>query len=476
MTAWARHDAALKGRPERSPGVSPGHPGFPVDPDFPQLPIATDPAHMLDVFRAHLRPAPGRSVVIEDCIPFRFRCRQASARCVLQYTLRLLDRASGRRWDQAVAGIVYARAGEAERQWQEILTGDPLGEVPVEWRALQPVAFVPELDMLVEVFPYDRKLRHLRLVTGGSGVVSEIEPRLLAPLDGGEWEVTGRNIEPLRYRTELGAALRYTGQAVQRATGRRTTLRCYLKVYRDDRGAATWRLLRELSYQVAREYSVVAPITYLGELRTLAIEQASGSPVVELLLAGHDPAAVLRPVARAVAAFNQRDIAGAAEHGRDRQLDEVRRAAGLVAWACPEVAEDVDGIVAAVVAALPEVAPAPIHRDLKADHVFLDRDRVVFIDLDSVALGDPVRDPAHLYAYLTARVGLDGYPAGRVRAASAAFVQEYFARVPGAWRQRFAAHCAGALIEVASGIFRRQEPEWRAKVIAAVGEARRALK
>jgi len=107
--------------------------------------------------------------------------------------------------------------------------------------------------------------------------------------------------------------------------------------------------------------------------------------------------------------------------------------------------------------------------------VFLDGDRVVFIDLDSVALGDPVRDPAHLWAYLTGGVGLDAVPAGGGQAAAAAFVEEYFAHVPAAWRARFSLHCAGALIEVASGMFRRQEPGWRDKVITAVGLARQAL-
>ena len=153
----------------------------------------------------------------------------------------------------------------------------------------------------------------------------------------------------------------------------------------------------------------------------------------------------------------------------------MRRAARLVAWACPQVAAEVEALTAAVVDGLPDAAPGPMHRDLKADHVFLDGDRVVFIDLDSVALGDPVRDPAHLWAYLTGGVGLDAVSAGRGQAAAAAFVEEYFAHVPAAWRARFSLHCAGALIEVASGMFRRQEPGWRDKVITAVGLARQAL-
>jgi len=139
------------------------------------------------------------------------------------------------------------------------------------------------------------------------------------------------------------------------------------------------------------------------------------------------------------------------------------------------VAAEVEALTAAVGDGLPDAAPGPMHRDLKADHVFLDGDRVVFIDLDSVALGDPVRDAAHLYAYLVGGVGLAACPEERVRAAAAAFVDEYFAHVPAAWRVHFPLHCAGALIEVASGMFRRQEPAWRDRVITAVELARRAL-
>jgi len=254
-------------------------------------------------------------------------------------------------------------------------------------------------------------------------------------------------------------------------------VRAYLKVYRDGRGEPTWHLLRRLAARAAPAdpYAVVAPIAYLADLHTLVLEEAPGKPLLELLLAGRDPA-IMRPVARAVAAFNQDEgVPVPREHSRADQLAQVRRAARLVAWACPQVAAEVEALTAAVVDGLPDAAPGPMHRDLKADHVFLDGDRVVFIDLDSVALGDPVRDAAHLYAYLVGGVGLAACPEERVRAAAAAFVDEYFAHVPAAWRVHFPLHCAGALIEVASGMFRRQEPAWRDRVITAVELARRAL-
>ena len=104
--------------------------GFPRDPDFPQLEIASDAGLMLQVFRRHLKTVSGKAYRIEECVPFRFRCRQSTSRCVLQYTLRVVDPSSGRRWEQWVTGLVYAAAGEAERLWRELRAADPRREIP----------------------------------------------------------------------------------------------------------------------------------------------------------------------------------------------------------------------------------------------------------------------------------------------------------------------------------------------------------
>src|SRR6266550_4746880 len=82
--------------------------------------MASDPQLMLQVFRQHLKAVSGKAYCIEECIPFRFRCRQSTARCVLQYTLRVVDPSTGRRSEQWVTGLVYAAAGEAERLWREL--------------------------------------------------------------------------------------------------------------------------------------------------------------------------------------------------------------------------------------------------------------------------------------------------------------------------------------------------------------------
>jgi hypothetical protein len=311
------------------------------------------------------------------------------------------------------------------------------------------------------------------------GALRGLEPQMLARLEPGQWHVEARHVEPTRYRTELGAALKYTIQAREEATARHETLRCYLKVYRNRHGEETFQLLQTFEERAAagkNTYAVVRPISYVGELRTLALEEATGSSLQQLLLEGRDPKAAARAVARAVAAFNQDDLGLTRVHSLAEQFDDVNRASALLQWGYPGARAEIKAIIAAVVIGLKEVPLAPIHRDLKTDHIFLSGERVMFIDLDSVALGDPVRDPAHLWAHIVGKVGLDGLAQERAQLAADAFVEEYFARVPRPWRQRFALHRAGALIEAAGGVFKRQEQCWPEKVHDMVEQAGEALR
>jgi hypothetical protein len=463
-------------RTHQGPTASGADDAFPADRDFPQLRVATDLGRMLKTFRTHLKPIAGNGTRIEDCLAVRLRSRQSTARCVLQYTLQLVDPRTNRRWEHWVTGFLYAQEHEAERLWRELMVGAPRREIPDRWLTFEPVEYIPTLKMLVQVFPYDRKLPHLcRAMSGG---IQDLKPWLVARLGPGRWRIEQQAVEPMRYRTELGAALQVQLQVRDVASGRRDWVRCYLKVYRDDRGEQTFRLLQSLSARTApraRPYDVVRPVVYSSALHTLVLEEAPGSALQQILLGARDPIAAVRAVARAVAAFNQDQLEISRQSLRESQLADVEQASRLIQWGCPELGGEVAAITAAVLANLKDVPPAPIHGDLKTEHVLLLGDRVTFIDLDAVALGDPVRDPAHLYAHIAGRLGLDMMPAERAHTAATAFVDEYFQHVPTTWRERFPLHAAAALLEVARGIFKRQEGNWRNKVAAAVGEARHAL-
>ena len=447
---------------------------FAADPAFPQLGIATDPDSMKQTFRTHLRPVGGKVYDIEDCRFIRLRYRQGT-RCFLQYTLRLVEPDTGRERDVQITGLLYAEKNRAEQTWRKLKATDPHKEIPDAWLTFEPVSFVPELEMLVQVFPYDHRLPTLRLLAAGPP--SDLEPVLDGRFGPGEWHIESWNVEPVRYRDQ-GAVLRYTAKGRNAATGGRREKSFYAKVYRHEKGEQTYQALRALRSRASANgegFSVVRPLAYLSELRALILEEAPGRPLDEILLGESDPTAAVRRVAEALAAFNQGDAPATTQrHLLTDQVAVLEKAGRVLGWACPHLRVEVDSIIEGVLAGLQEVPLMPTHRDLSPDHIFVDGEHTIFIDLDSLAKADPVLDPAHLLARL-AMPALFPVPPEGTRTAAWEFAEEYFAHVPSTWQERLPFHYAGTLLKAAQGIFRRQAPDWPEKIATVLEEARASL-
>jgi hypothetical protein len=447
---------------------------FPADPAFPQLKITADPALMKQTFRTHLRPVGPKVYDIEDCRLVRLRYRQGS-RCFLLYTLRLVEPDTGRERDVQLTGLIYAEKDKAEQAWRKLKATDPRQEIPDAWLTFEPVSFVPELGMLVQVFPYDHRLPALPHLAAGPP--PELEPVLLGRFGSGDWRVEAWNIEPVRYR-EQGAVLRYMAKARNAATGEREKS-FYAKVYRHEKGEQTYQTLRTLWKRTSANgegFTVVRPLAYLSDLRALILEEAPGTPLDEILLGDRDPSAALRRVAQALAAFNQGDAPATTQ--RHLLADEVavlERAGRVLGWGCPHLRPEVESIIEGVLAGLEEVPLGPTHRHLSPDHIFLDGECTIFIDLDAFAKADPVLDPAYLLARLAAMPALFPVPPERARAAAREFAEEYFAHVPNTWQERLPFHYAGALLKISFGLFGRQAPDWPDRIATLLEEARASL-
>src|SRR5215212_494476 len=229
---------------------------------------------MRGVFADYLRPLRGGTYRITDCRLSRVRYRRGT-RCVLQYTLRLADSDAGHERIQWVTGVMYAK-DRTRHKWEK-LQASYRREVPDGSSAFEPFAFIPDLGMLVEVFPYDRRLPSLPLVMAGPP--PELEPLLLASFGPGDWRVEAWNIEPVRYRDQGAAVLRYTAKARNAATGGRREKSFYAKVYRHEKGEQTYQTLRALRSQAGANgegFTVVRPLAYLSDLRASSSRELRG--------------------------------------------------------------------------------------------------------------------------------------------------------------------------------------------------------
>lgn len=447
---------------------------FPADPDLPQLKVASDPRLMLEVFQRHLQPLTGKACHIQDCLLSRVRYRRA-ARCVLQYTLHLVELDTGREQSQWVAGVIYAE-GRAGRIWKKLQAGGVAQRIPETMLTFKPVSFIPDLEMLVQVFPNDRRLPSLPLLMAGPS--PDLAALLLTHFGLGDWRAETWSTEPIRYRAELGAVLQYSVLARDAATGGSVERRFYAKVYHDDEGGRTYQALQSLSARVdagGAGFIVAKPIIYLSDLHALFQEGVPGTPLQQVLFQGRDTALVMRRVARALAALHLDQVATMRHYGLQDEVAALKRAGQLLQWTCPHLGTAVEVIIGAVVAGLEDVPPCPTHGDLKADHILLDGDRLALLDLDCFAQADPILDSATFLAQLAGMTLRFPVPHEQVRTDARTFAEEYFALVPRGWRSRLPLYYAGAVLKVAVGFFRRQEPCWPEKIAALVEEARGSL-
>ena len=299
---------------------------------------------------------------------------------------------------------------------------------------------------------------------------------LLGRFGPGDWRIEAWNVEPVRYRDE-GAVLRYTAKARNAATGGRTEKSFYAKVYRHEKGEQTYQTLRALwSRASAREgFSVARPLAYLSDLRAFILEEAPGTPLDEIIHRDGDTTAAVRRAAQALAAFNQGDApATTRQYLLADEVAVLEKARRVLVGACPHLRVEVESIIEGILAGLEEVPLRPTHRDLSPDHIFVDGERTIFIDLDSLAKADPVLDPAHILVRL-AKPAQFPIPRERARTAAREFAEEYFAHVPSTWQERLPFHYAGALLKAAHGFFRRQVPDWPDRIATLLEEARASL-
>lgn len=446
-------------------------PAFPHDPMMPGIPVAVDPAAMRDLFAAELLRTAGSDYRIDGCRLLRIRYRPA-AHCFVHYELELRSARSGWRTDVWLTGIIYPDE-RPRRRLKKLLAacaGEPISD---GWRAFGAGFYLPGPHMLVQTFPCDRRLPSLPKII--SGAVPELEAELTRALGPGDWEMAVRGVRPVRYRALSGAVLRFCVEATESRCGRRVKRTPYVKIGRageGEREARALEALRSRANATEQPFTVTRPLSYIDRLSALVVEEAPGHSFEQAVLDGIDVEEAARRTARGLAAFHQRTVMPpvAAEAVADR----TKVAAAYVGWACPALADEVQAVVRAAKAALARTAPGPTHLDLKPDHVFLDGERVVFIDLDTFGAADPVLDVATLLARLAAMPARFGAPPAHIEAAACTLADEYFARVPADWRARLGVNHAVAAVQVASEFFRHQHPDWRELVPAWITLARQA--
>jgi hypothetical protein len=444
----------------------------------PHLDAARDPERMVPILQTHLRPANGATITVQGCAVDYVR--QSQGRLLLQYVVRLAEPASGRTWEQRVTGVSYGE-DRTNRLVKRLLARGAAATKPVGEPALIPLAYVPELDLMLQVFPYDHHLPGLALLLHPSRAVAQA----LLEGDAAAWTIEAWQAEVMRYRPDQRAAVRLDVRA-RHANNGRVAARTYAKVYAErEEGERAYRLqtaLWDAAQAGAGAFTVAQPIAYVASLSTMLLGEAPGARLLDLARRGESAEATvaMRRAARAIAALHQaplEDVLMSARRDERARLNEV---AGMLREIAPDQVETIDALAATIAAALGESPSAPTHFDLKLGHVLIADDGVALLDFDKMAVADPLIDVANLIASLATE--REGGPQRSKRRTGLAevFLAEYLSRVPADWRPRLPARVALATLAEAAttgrGLRGRPGRDNRAaRVVAALRDAQETM-
>jgi len=429
--------------------------------------IALDANQMLGVFRKHFEAAPNsltNGLRIQDCRLVRLRWR-GGKRAVLQYELDAATIGNTETFKQLLTSSIHDEKC-AEHVEKKLLRDNSC----VDNEAIfKPVSAISQLNMLVQAFPFDRRLPHLKLLA--HTIPTAIRESIDAHYGPAKIDYSQCKITSVRYRAGLSAVLRYD-LPIAGSTAHESV---FAKLYQDPSEATrTFRMLTDLA---AKENELgiecARPIAVLPALSTLLLQGVTGRTLEDELQLDSSVKQV-RKAARAIARLNGSRVKLERVHTAEAQAESLQRATDRLRQACPQLKARISHVANRILP-FPDVDLHPTHRDLKPEHIFFTGEAATLIDCDSMAMADPVIDPAMMLARMAAMSATDRLAYNAFRKNARVFVDEYFKQGPIDWNARLNQYYASALLEIAVGFFGRQEPGWRETITYLVEEAERSL-
>ncbi len=327
----------------------------------------------------------------------------------LALSLTLRSTRTGKESRQIASGTVFTSVDEARRHLQE-------GRAASGGRGAASLALVPEMAMVLRLFPVDAGLPGLAHATDTAAMTALLAEHLPECRDQG-WRIRELTYEPLQYKPGRLCTIRYA--VTLRHAGTRDTkhVEAFGKVYRDERwrrsyglleatwqasvaSGGTWTAARPLAAVDGCCFVVQSAVAGRQFRHVLGDLTAEGARPEELQQA----AAHLTAVARAVRALQQSPIADgpcldfatllAAQNDNLTYLRQVH----------PALAGELVHLRTTIARLATLCPPAPLamaHGDFAHGNVLVDEaGRVGIIDFDRAGQAEPAYDVAYFLTHL----------------------------------------------------------------------------
>ena len=416
--------------------------GLLIDPALPRLAAALDAAGMAKHFaEGFAERARGPAPQVRGCDVEEVYYRPGR-HCGILYRLQLNGGDAPVRDEWLYARLLPAELLRTryEKALEDVVAA---GASALVRSVLEPVSLWEQPGMIVWTFPNDPKLPGLRAMADAARARRRLAREramlgLLTSPEGGREAHGGRGelaFDRVKYMPTKRCVLRYRDADAPGVSG--ATPAFFAKAYPAGGSQPAFLLQRAALERLAAAHAAVElaePLVHLAEESAVWFADWGGRGLIEMAgECGWDEMA--DRAATALAAFHRVAQPGIPDHATaDDVLDEARKDAAKYAAHARRHAGLARGLIARLERGRPPSGagrPAvALHGAFRAEHVFVRGADTAFLDLDGMALGDPLFDVAEFVAsleFLALRSATAPVDAERV---SRRFLARYAASVP----------------------------------------------
>jgi hypothetical protein len=349
--------------------------------------IAADPvlrslleAFDMSVISAAIAKAWPSFAPVKTCRIERFRYRPGD-RAVFLYELETL---TATEW---VTGYLFG--------------GRKLGKL--ETIAAEDKAFDAELNMMFVRFPADRKLPGLKtLLSNREELLSQL---VAAGVVEASADAVISSVKPMRYRPGLAAVLRLE----LRGTGAHDPQVLFTKTYAKADVAEIHS--KFCDQQAGARYRLARTLGCLPSENTVFWEAAEGTPLPQFLKTDRVDVSRVEAGLEAVVEFHNTPASNAFQYAPASSIvaAEANSSSRFISAMLPGLCGQLDHLCKELPAQFCDDIAAPVHTDMKPEHIFLSEEKAMLIDVEGVELSDPVLDLGNLMARFEQLSRLPGY-------------------------------------------------------------------
>lgn len=285
-----------------------------------------------------------------------------------------------------------------------------------------PLLYLPDQAITFWGFPNDPQLAHLPLVVDGE----RVKPYLPSQSLPADWATAPQTqqvtAEVIHYYPEERCTLRYHVRGGNPAAT--TTL--IGKTFSDGRGAQIYARMGaawQLALAHPQQLRVAQPLGYSPAIQTIWMRHESGTPLLHIINPDNAEG-WMAAVARGLVTLQRGAFTDLTPLPIDELMYELQSKMQKVGHALPTLASALQAMTAQLAleaALLPAGVRQVIHGDFHIRQLLADRDAVIFLDFDELALGDPLQDVANFMVDLH----FEGLPLPLVQTLARTLVQAY---------------------------------------------------